>query len=217
MPGEGAKRYDTGMETQIVLQDRIRKAIDRSKETDKLCAVLALKVDEFSEIAAGLGDDRTDEILSAMADRLARHLDDAHAVCHLRGGDFVLVVPELSSNHDAYASAHNILEIFRQPFWLGDVQGAATASLGIAIHPFTTSEPHAMLEGALEAASMAQARGGNDFEVARPQIPARDVNKVHDICARKDLAARFGENPECVISSAAKRRFVPVMNGRPSA
>ena len=212
-----SKRYDAGMETQIILQDRIAKAIDRSKRSDKLCAVVALKVDGFLETSATLGDERTDQILTAMADRLARHLDDAQAVCHLRGGDFVLVVPELSSNHDAYASAHNILEIFRQPFWLGDVQGAATASLGIAIHPFTTTEPRAMVAGALEAACMAQARGGNDFEVARPQIPPRDVNKVHDICARKDLAARFGENPECVISSAAKRRFVPAMNGRASA
>lgn len=97
------------------------------------CALLVINVDRFREVNASLGHAVGDQVLQAMAPRLAAGLPEDATLVRLGGDEFALLLSRRSA--EAVAVAETIRRAMAQPFLLAGLQIQVDASIGIATCP----------------------------------------------------------------------------------
>lgn len=188
--------YDavSNLPNRTLLEERLAASIARAQRGDRLCAVLFLDIDTFKEINDSLGHAAGDELLAAVGSRLQRHVRATDTVARVGGDEFVIVLDNLATNHDAHEGARKILDVFKDPFALAGTRRSVSASVGFSIFPFTARNPQELLNAADAAMYAVKAAGGNAVEPARPQVPQRETRKV-SACATIS-AARLHSGPK---------------------
>ncbi|MGI6706515.1 MAG: EAL domain-containing protein [Clostridia bacterium] len=123
----------TGLPNTVFLKNEINKQCQLAKEKHITFAVMMLDVDRFKHINDALDYGSGDELIIQIADRLRNHLKD-HIVCRYLGDQFAIVLPGLGEK--AYsAMAKEILDLFLDPFRVGQYELYITSSMGISIYP----------------------------------------------------------------------------------
>lgn len=184
--------YDTvsNLPNRALLEERLAASIARAQRTGRLCALLFIDIDDFKSINDKLGHVAGDELLAAVGARLNRHVRANDTVARIGGDEFVVVLDNLANNHEAHEGARKILSVFKDAFGIAGVRGHVSASIGVSIFPFTAATPVELIRAADAAMYVVKKNGGNGFEPARPQVPSRDANKVHEACATTSVARR---------------------------
>ena len=117
-------------------------------------ALLLIDLDRFKVINDTLGHGAGDELLMEVSRRLrscVRHSDQVmessleamgsrshrtlEAVGRLGGDEFVALLPEVADERDAERVAKRILDLMREPIFVGGQECFVTASVGIALFP----------------------------------------------------------------------------------
>ena len=98
-------------------------------------AVMFMDLDRFKEINDTLGHRHGDELLKAVARRLADVVLPGETVARLGGDEFALIVPGLRDHASAEAAAARILGALHEPIRLEGLRLEVDASLGIALAP----------------------------------------------------------------------------------
>jgi PAS domain S-box-containing protein len=148
----------TGLPNRTLIIDRAEQMLARGRRNKVATGALFIDVDNFKDINDTLGHRVGDELLVELARRLTSALRESDTVGRLGGDEFVVLtesLPMVSGSGEAgqsgegpsgdtvsTATAERILELFREPFALGDNQSlyTVTASIGIATGPRTTAE-----------------------------------------------------------------------------
>jgi PAS domain S-box-containing protein len=148
----------TGLPNRTLIIDRAEQMLARGRRNKVATGALFIDVDNFKDINDTLGHRVGDELLVELARRLTSTLRESDTVGRLGGDEFVVLtesLPMVSGSGEAgqsgegpsgdtvsTATAERILELFREPFALGDNQSlyTVTASIGIATGPRTTAE-----------------------------------------------------------------------------
>ena len=170
------------------VEQHLAESIERARTHNRLCALLFIDLDGFRAVNDGLGESAGNELLAAVGARLSHLVGNGGTVAHIGGDEFIVILDDLASNHDAHSGARKVLEIFSQPFALAGTRREIAASIGVSIYPFTAQTPEALVCAADSAMYAVKHNGGHGFEAARPQVPARDARKVHAACAISSAA-----------------------------
>jgi diguanylate cyclase (GGDEF)-like protein len=96
-------------------------------------AVLFIDLDTFKTVNDTHGHDIGDELLGAVADRLADCVRAGDTLARLGGDEFVALLVDLSEDDHANSTAHRMLNLLAEPFMLGDLTLRISASIGVAV------------------------------------------------------------------------------------
>jgi diguanylate cyclase (GGDEF)-like protein len=119
----------TGLPNRALIMDRAEQLLSRARRERFEPAAMFIDLDGFKDVNDTLGHESGDELLRAVATRIAGVLRDSDTVGRLGGDEFVVLV---EGDPDTVAS--RILEVLRKPFELRAADGpvSVTGSIGIA-------------------------------------------------------------------------------------
>ena len=154
----------TGLPNRVLLDDRLRVAIELARRRNRRCAVLFIDLDRFKRINDDHGHAAGDEILCAVARRLSGTLRQCDTLARLGGDGFIALLPEIETREQAEVVARKLLSATAgQPFATAQQTLDVTLSMGIALFPEDGAAPREVLSSADAALYAAKQAGRNTF------------------------------------------------------
>ena len=151
----------TRLPNRLLLDERLAAAMTRCFREGSLLAVLLIDLDRFKDINDALGHRSGDDLLQAVAGRLAACTRAGDTVARWGGDEFVVMLPGLQNADAARAIADRYVKALKQPFTHNGEELHVTASVGIAIAGDDTVAAEHLLANADVAMYRAKRRGGN--------------------------------------------------------
>ena len=155
----------TGLANRALLQDRLQHAAERAQRSGEHVGVLFVDLDGFKRVNDTYGHHVGDELLVAVAGRLAALVRAGDTLARLAGDEFVFLCEGLTGPEDVEVLADRVGASFRAPFRVAEVELALTASVGVAVAGPDESITSALLVQA--DAAMYTAKRGDRWGVHR--------------------------------------------------
>ncbi|MDP1612991.1 MAG: EAL domain-containing protein [Sulfuritalea sp.] len=159
--------YDllTNLPNRRLLQERLRQALDKARQSGLSLAVLHVDLDHFSEVNDTLGHGCGDRMLKEAGQRISACVaTDGDTVAHLGGDEFILVLEDLAdSGSRTEQVAAEILRTMAEPFFLDNETVFISASIGITLFPGDAEDIVGLLVNASQAKQLAKIEGRNRY------------------------------------------------------
>ncbi|WDY60025.1 putative bifunctional diguanylate cyclase/phosphodiesterase [Pseudomonas sp. PSKL.D1] len=154
----------TGLPNRTLFNERLKQALVRADDNDKLTAALCLDLDNFKNINDSLGHAFGDKLLRALGKRLRRELREHDTLARLGGDEFAVVLTGLESREAACNTAQRLIDAICPPFQIEGHQFTVGVSIGIAIAPDDNEQAEQLLGYADMALYEAKRNGRNRYE-----------------------------------------------------
>ena len=206
----------TGLPNRRQLIWRAERALEHARRLNHQVGLLLIDLDRFKVINDTLGHAAGDELLMEVARRLrscVRHSDQVtdsslepmisrshrtlEAVGRLGGDEFVALLPEVADERDAERVASRILDLMREPIFVGGQECFVTASVGIAMYPSDGNSVADLMRNADVAMYAVKAQGRNAASLYRPQLAGKGREKLelesalHKAIERDELVLHY--------------------------
>jgi diguanylate cyclase (GGDEF)-like protein len=156
----------TGVANRAAAVAGIRDAVERSRRTGELTAVLHVDLNDFTAVNDRHGHAAGDEVLRQTAARLVADMRTADLVARLGSDEFAVVTEGVDGIDAAIDLARRIVEMVSRPIDLGGTPVAISATVGIALSDNEgTDDPQRFLANADAAVHRAKALQGSAIEV----------------------------------------------------
>jgi diguanylate cyclase (GGDEF)-like protein/PAS domain S-box-containing protein len=155
----------TRLPNRLLLMDRARQALARLHRSHGVVAMLFVDLDRFKAVNDNLGHDAGDQLLIAIAARLAELMRDSDTVARLGGDEFVILAEYIDSDGEAMTLGERVLDALEEPFPLGSAEVAMLASVGVCVSRDFDADPESMLREADVAMYRAKAAGGRRLKL----------------------------------------------------
>jgi diguanylate cyclase (GGDEF)-like protein/PAS domain S-box-containing protein len=159
----------TGLPNRRLLEDRLEQALQLARRNGHLVAILFIDLDHFKPINDRYGHRIGDRMLQEVAARLRGLLRGSDTVSRVGGDEFVLVLPEMSSEADAVETAQKVLDTMAKPYEIEAYALSIAPSIGISLFPEHGEEPEALLCHADTAMYRAKELGRGNVQVHSAQ------------------------------------------------
>ncbi len=124
----------TGLANRLLFADDVTAALNRYRRRDGyLAAVLYLDLDRFKLVNDSLGHIVGDLLLVAIARRIQACSRAGDTLARVSGDEFVMLLCNIGSEHEAKAIADRVLNELAEPFFINEHEIFATGSIGIAL------------------------------------------------------------------------------------
>ncbi|MGD8525463.1 MAG: EAL domain-containing protein [Thioalkalispiraceae bacterium] len=165
----------TGLPNRALFKDRLDHAMQWVRQHDALLALLYLDLDRFKNINDTFGYAAGDELLVKVAKRLKQCISNHNTVARLSGGEFALILEDVTSIDDASEVANRIIDGMTEPLLVGDQEIFLTLSIGIIIYPFADETLDDLVHKADTAMYQAKEAGRNTYRFYSPKKMAQSV------------------------------------------
>jgi diguanylate cyclase (GGDEF)-like protein len=169
----------TGLPNRVLFLERLDHAVHRSRRSGQTVAVLFADLDRFKLVNDVYGHRAGDELLVAVAQRLAAVLRPGDTLARLAGDEFVILCEGLDTPARADAIAARISAEFAAPFQLEAAEIDVTASVGIALLGRDDQRPEDLLQDADMAMYQAKRRGGARHQIIDLSEKRRTLHQVN--------------------------------------
>lgn len=159
-----------------LLRERLATATTRAA-SDPRYAVLVLDLDRFRTVNDSLGHSVGDQLLVAVAERLACVVDERDTLAHLGADEFAVLMDSCDDADQAQAEARRIQAAFRSPFQVDGQELFAGLSVGIALGSCGYVTPEACLRDADTAMYLGKASGSSGCLVFNQTMRTRLVEE----------------------------------------
>ena len=206
----------TGLPNRRQLMWRTERALEHARRLGHQVSLLLIDLDRFKIINDTLGHIAGDELLMEVARRLrscVRHSDQVmesaleavgsrshralEAVGRLGGDEFVALLPEVIDESDAERVAFRILDLMREPIFVGGQECFVTASVGIAMYPRDGGSVADLMRNSDVAMYSVKAQGRNAASLYRPALAGAGRDKLelesalHKAIERNELVLHY--------------------------
>ena len=170
----------TGLPNRTLLADRLEHALTRmARAPGGTLAALFLDLDNFKDINDSRGHGVGDELLQALAPRLASVLRESDTLARFGGDEFVVLCEGLDGPEHAMRVAERLLTCLREPIVAGGTEHHVGASLGVATTPGRyRGGAEGLLRDADAAMYRAKADGRGRIEVFDERMRASIVERI---------------------------------------
>ncbi len=149
----------TGLPNRARFLQRLEESVTRPAPAHEQAAVLFIDLDRFKPVNDSLGHDAGNELLIAVAQRLAGHVSADDIVGRLGGDEFVVLLDRVAGPDDATTVAERLVRSLHEPFVVASHEVAISASVGIAMAPRPFTNPAELVRRADQAMYRAKASG----------------------------------------------------------
>jgi diguanylate cyclase (GGDEF)-like protein len=158
--------YDsvTELPNRTLCMERLKHAISHAHRSNKLLSVLFLDLDRFNVVNDTLGHAAGDILLKQVAEKLQECIYEDELVARVGGDEFLLILPEISSEKEVTKIAGNVLNIFNEPFIIEDKEIFISTSMGISCYPYDGNDVEVLFKNADTALYRAKERGRNNYQ-----------------------------------------------------
>ncbi|NMG54082.1 diguanylate cyclase [Aromatoleum aromaticum] len=151
----------TGIPNRLMFSQQLTHAVDQAKRYGHRFGLLFVDLDHFKRVNDEFGHHAGDQLLREAVSRM-QHAVRSSDMLGRRGGDeFVVLLPEIESGHDAEVVAEKIRLALEQPFVLDGKEARISSSIGIALYPDHGADEGALMRRADEAMYRAKSEGRN--------------------------------------------------------
>ncbi len=155
----------TGLPNRVLVAEHLDAALARAERASVAVAVLFIDLDDFKRVNDSLGHAAGDELLRAVAERLAGEVRGTDVVARHGGDEFIVLLADLDPERcdDAVdVVARKVLAALEAPFDVGGTGLRVGASVGAAVAPGDGASADVLLRRADHAMYDAKqgARGG---------------------------------------------------------
>jgi diguanylate cyclase (GGDEF)-like protein/PAS domain S-box-containing protein len=160
----------TGLPNRLLLEDRMQRTFAHATRHNQRAAIICIDLDRFKQVNDTFGHSAGDLCLQKVASQISTRLRAVDTVARAGGEEFVIVLGELGSIHDAEVVAQDLLESIYQPLEIGGQALQISASLGVAIYPDDGTDSTELWRAADSAMYRAKRCGGNQAIFVSPEI-----------------------------------------------
>ncbi|MEA2047459.1 MAG: diguanylate cyclase [Campylobacterota bacterium] len=157
----------TGLSNRLLLDDRLKHAIDHAQRFDKCLSLIFCDLDNFKPINDTYGHTIGDVILKKVADSLKDIFRKEDTVCRFGGDEFVILLEELSSFDYLDTILQRINDITKRPCIIDGHTIPIGMSIGASIYPDDGLTPEDLIKSADNAMYRAKNRGKNRIEYSQ--------------------------------------------------
>jgi diguanylate cyclase (GGDEF)-like protein len=170
----------TGLPNRLLLEQRLEHASRRASRSNTNAAVLFADLDRFKEVNDTFGHQIGDELLVAVARRLAGLVRPGDTLARVSGDEFVFLCEDLTNATDVEILARRIDDAFLEPFELADTALAISASVGMAFAGPGKDISEQLVDEADMAMYQAKRKGGARHQIIdiREAIQTDDGNSL---------------------------------------
>ncbi|MFV2020375.1 putative bifunctional diguanylate cyclase/phosphodiesterase [Micromonospora sp. LOL_023] len=122
----------TGLANRVLFHDRVQQAVARAQRGNHTVGVLFIDLDDFKVVNDTMGHQSGDELLVAVANRLAATLGSADMAARLGGDEFAALVDDAEDPAEAEQMAQRLVSAFTEPFRLAGRLVGGAVSVGVA-------------------------------------------------------------------------------------
>ncbi len=155
----------TDLPNKQLFNDRLETALAHNRRIKTKAAVLFLDIDNFKNINDSLGHNIGDDFLQHAAKALGHCLREEDTIARVGGDEFLILLPEISSEGDAFEVAQRVLDTFARPFEISQNELYASISIGISLFPSDATDAQTMVKNAELAMYRAKHVGKNNYRL----------------------------------------------------
>ena len=144
-----------------VFHRQLTTAIANARRNQKLLAVMFFSLDFLLDIQETIGYEKSNRLLSSLAERLRACLRAGDTVTHWKEDKFALLMPQIGGIEEVAKISQRIQESLEQSFKIGENQFNVRSNIGIAIYPQDGLEIEVLLKNAEAALHRAQRHNNN--------------------------------------------------------
>jgi len=153
----------TRLPNRYLLEEQMQRVIPHALRKGTSAALLYVDLDRFKSINDTLGHAAGDEVLTQVAERLARFTRRADVVARVGGDEFLLLLTDIGGEYAPSTVAKKIQENLAQPFSIAGREYWVGASIGIAVFPRDGEDHETLVRHADLALYQAKASGRGQF------------------------------------------------------
>ena len=137
-------QYDnlTGLPNRILLQDRLRQAMEHSDRSGEPFWLVFIDLDRFKFINDSLGHKAGDQLLSGVAKRLEWAVRDTDTVARFGGDEFIVILQGDMEDNLRTGMLNRLVHALEAPFTIDGNEITTTCSAGVS---FTQQMPQAQI------------------------------------------------------------------------
>lgn len=162
----------TGLPNRSLFHILAGRAWAQAQRHERRGAVMLLDLDRFKTVNDTLGHAAGDQLLKAVAARLAEVLRQNDTVARMGGDEFTILIEEIDQPQHASSVADKILNALAEPFDLAGQELFISASIGISLFPTDGQDLETLLKNADVALYRAKDQGRNGYAVYQPEMNA---------------------------------------------
>lgn len=184
----------TGLANRVLLTDRLTQAVLRAQRSARLAAVLVVNLDRFRSVNEALGHRAGDQVLVAVARRLAHACRTSDSVTRFGGDEFVLVAEDIDTVENVRRVATRVLDSLATPVVVDGSELYLGASIGVAVSgrdtPDAAEQAADLLRDAETAMHSAKAAGRGVIAVFEPPMHDDVTSRLARTTALRRAVAR---------------------------
>jgi diguanylate cyclase (GGDEF)-like protein len=168
----------TGLANRTLLFEYLRRAHLSMQRSGTKVAVLFADLDRFKSVNDTYGHRVGDELLIAVAERIAERLRPGDVLARLSGDEFVILCEDVAGKVAVGLIADRIISVLAEPFILSCGAVTTAMSMGIAFMDGDHFVPEDLLHNADLAMYQAKRRGGGCHQFTNLAEQDRDQRQV---------------------------------------
>ena len=175
----------TSLPNRALLSDRLEHGITLARRHGRQMAVLFINIDHFKHINDSLSHLIGDQILKAVARRIALCIRNSDTVRRQGGDEFIVLLSELNRAEDAELIAEKIRLAVIIPYTIDSHYLHLTASIGVSVYPNDGEDAAALIQCAVTAMYHAKEKGRNNSQFFKDDMNARAAERqilTGDLC-----------------------------------
>ncbi|SER70374.1 EAL domain-containing protein [Psychrobacillus sp. OK032] len=170
----------TGLPNRRMFNEDLTNFLEKAKIEDSKNAIMFIDLDRFKYINDTLGHDVGDLLLVEVTKRLERLLKKEHSsakIYRLGGDEFTILLPH-HNEMDSETFAKELLEQFKNGFWIDGNDYVITPSIGISVFPNDGDDANTLIKHADTAMYYVKDRGKNNFQLFTSEMHQEFYRKM---------------------------------------
>lgn len=168
----------TNLPNRTSFRNLLFEEVEAAKKNGEKLALVHLNIDRFSYVNDSIGHEAGDYILSVVAKRLKKVLQEKHIIGRLSGDEFAFLLKNIRDAEHAEQLTNVVQQCLEEPI---DVMGQThilSLSLGIALYPVHATSSSELSMKAEKAISIVRAHGGGGYEMYQHGTASKTLERI---------------------------------------
>lgn len=160
----------TGLPNRRFFEQTLIRVLENAKRNKTKFALLYLDLDNLKKVNDTFGHIIGDELLKEVSNRLRKISRSSELLARLSGDEFTLIVENITNNNSLIKIIKRVNAIFKESFNIKKNNFSTSTSIGIAVYPDSSTDPHELQLAADHALYKAKSNGKNTYELFNDEL-----------------------------------------------